>query len=146
MFTGEVPHDDVPKLMASADLFVFPSRTDTLGNVVLEAQASGLPVLVSDEGGPRENMIHGETGFICAGRDHSEMMLHLHRLARDPARRLRMAAAAREYALGRSWSKALAPLYDTYREVAAEHAARQAAAAMTPAGTWRTRRWPSTSR
>jgi len=146
VFTGEVPHDEVPKLMASADLFVFPSRTDTLGNVVLEAQASGLPVLVSDEGGPRENMIHGETGFICAGRDHSEMMLHLHRLARDPARRLRMAAAAREYALGRSWSKALAPLYDTYREVAAEHAARQAAAALMPAGTWRTRRWPSTSR
>jgi glycosyltransferase involved in cell wall biosynthesis len=164
VFTGEVPHDEVPKLMASADLFVFPSRTDTLGNVVLEAQASGLPVLVSDEGGPRENMIPGETGFVCAGRDHSEMMLHLHRLARDPARRLRMSAAAREYALGRSWSKALAPLFETYREVAAEHRVRKAADARIPvdaaanltaavpakmpavAKTWRTRRWPSASR
>jgi glycosyltransferase involved in cell wall biosynthesis len=154
VFTGEVPHDEVARLMASADLFVFPSRTDTLGNVVLEAQASGLPVLVSDEGGPRENMIPGETGFICAGRDHSEMMLHLHRLARDPARRLRMSAAARAYALERSWSKALAPLYETYREVAAEHRARQVAnppvsmTAGVPAAakTWRTRRWPSTSR
>ena len=134
--------------MASADLFVFPSRTDTLGNVVLEAQASGLPVLVSDEGGPRENMINGETGFVCAGRDHSKMMLHLHRLARDPVRRHRMSIAAREYALRRSWSNALAPLYDTYREVAAEHRAKQAADASTPvaARTWRTRRWPSTSR
>jgi glycosyltransferase involved in cell wall biosynthesis len=165
VFMGEVPHEDVPKLMASADLFVFPSRTDTLGNVVLEAQASGLPVLVSDEGGPRENMINGETGYVCAGRDHSEMMLHLHRLARDPVRRQRMSAAAREYALGRSWSKALAPLYETYREVAAEHRARQAAAGVTStpaapanvtakmsanlpvaARTWRIRRWPSTSR
>jgi glycosyltransferase involved in cell wall biosynthesis len=163
VFTGEMPHAEVSKLMASADLFVFPSRTDTLGNVVLEAQASGLPVLVSDQGGPRENMIPGQTGFVCAGLDHSEMMLHLHRLARDPARRQRMSAAAREYALGRSWSKALAPLYDTYREVAAGHRARQAAAALAPAKapanvtakmpevpvaarTWRTRRWPSISR
>lgn len=147
VFMGEVPHDDVPALMASADLFVFPSRTDTLGNVVLEAQASGLPVLVSDEGGPRENMIHGETGFICPGQDTTEMMLNLHRLARDPARRQRMSAAARDYALGRSWSKALEPLYETYREVAAGHAAARAAApTVTPTGTWRTRRWPSTSR
>src|SRR5687768_6214474 len=99
-------------------------------------------------------MIPGETGFVCGGRDHSEMMLHLHRLARDPARRLRMSAAARAYALERSWSKALAPLYETYREVAAGHRARQAAdtpANLTawmpaPARTWRTRRWPSTSR
>jgi glycosyltransferase involved in cell wall biosynthesis len=140
VFTGEVPHDEVAKLMASADLFVFPSRTDTLGNVVLEAQASGLPVLVSDEGGPRENMIPGETGFICPGRDTSEMMLHLHRLARDPARRLRMSAAAREYALGRSWPKALAPLYDTYREVAAEHRAELAAAPAGMVGAARTGR------
>ena len=149
VFTGEVPHDEVARLMASADLFVFPSRTDTLGNVVLEAQASGLPVLVSDEGGPRENMIPGETGFICAGRDHSEMMLHLHRLARDPARRQRMSAAARAYALERTWSKALAPLYETYREVAAEHRARQVdvtAGVPVAARNWRTRRWPSTSR
>jgi glycosyltransferase involved in cell wall biosynthesis len=146
VFTGEVAHEDVPALMASADVFVFPSRTDTLGNVVLEAQASGLPVLVSDEGGPRENMINGETGFVCAGRDHSEMMLHLHRLARDPARRQRMAAAARAYAMGRSWANALAPLYDTYREVAAEHRARRAADVPVAARTWRTRRWPSTSR
>ncbi len=49
---------------ASADLFVFPSATDTFGNVVLEAQASGLPVIVSDEGGPRELMIDGETGVV----------------------------------------------------------------------------------
>ena len=46
----------------AADLFVFPSATDTFGNVVLEAQASGLPVVVSDQGGPKELMKDGETG------------------------------------------------------------------------------------
>ena len=54
VFTGTLAHDDVAVAMASADLFIFPSRTDTAGNVVLEAQASGLPVIVSDCGGPRE--------------------------------------------------------------------------------------------
>jgi glycosyltransferase involved in cell wall biosynthesis len=51
--------------MASADIFVFPSQTDTAGNVVLEAQASGLPVLVSRVGGPRENVHLGDSGFAC---------------------------------------------------------------------------------
>ena len=55
--------------MPPADLFVFPSATDTFGNVVLEAQATGLPVIVSDEGGPKELMKDGETGIVVkAGR------------------------------------------------------------------------------
>jgi len=56
VFTGTLDHGEVATVMASADLFVFPSRTDTAGNVVLEAQASGLTVLVSDVGGPQENL------------------------------------------------------------------------------------------
>jgi len=51
VFTGTLAPDAVAVAMASADVFVFPSRTDTAGNVVLEAQASGLPVLVTDQGG-----------------------------------------------------------------------------------------------
>ena len=62
VFTGMLGRDAVAEAFASADLFVFPSRTDTAGNVVLEAQASGLPVLVSDAGGPRENIIVGDHG------------------------------------------------------------------------------------
>ena len=53
-----------PQAYASADVFVFPSTTDTFGNVVLEAQASGLPVIVSDQGGPRELFKDGQSGFI----------------------------------------------------------------------------------
>lgn len=57
------------RLYASADLFVFPSRTDTLGQVILEAQASGLPTLVSDEGGPREIVNDNRTGRVLSATD-----------------------------------------------------------------------------
>src|SRR5580700_3106168 len=69
VFTGTLSADDVAVAMASADLFVFPSLTDTAGNVVLEAQASGLPVVVTNVGGPHENMIAGRTGVVSADRD-----------------------------------------------------------------------------
>src|SRR5262245_29362304 len=65
VFTGTLRQDEVAVAMASADFMLFPSRTDTAGNVVLEAQASGLPVLVSDAGGPRENVRPAESGFVC---------------------------------------------------------------------------------
>ncbi|MPZ21388.1 MAG: glycosyltransferase [Luteitalea sp.] len=119
VFTGALSHEDVAVAMASADLFVFPSRTDTLGNVVLEAQASGLPVLVSDEGGPRENMVAGETGFVCAAERATDLISRAVLLARERDQRIAMGRAARAYTLGRSWPRALAPLYQTYRDVTA---------------------------
>lgn len=64
LFTGFQTDEELYKLYASADVFVFPSATDTFGNVVLEAQSSGLPVIVSDEGGPRELMMDGHTGVV----------------------------------------------------------------------------------
>lgn len=117
VFTGTLPQEDVARVMASADVFVFPSRTDTAGNVVLEAQASGLPVLVTDEGGPKENMIPGETGIVCASdRELSRQVLEL---CVRTERRQRLSRAARQYALTRSWESALEPLYRSYRQVAA---------------------------
>ena len=68
-FLGFQSDAELGPLYASSDLFVFPSRTDTLGQVVMEAQASGLPVLVSDEGGPKETIDDGLTGLIVPGRD-----------------------------------------------------------------------------
>ncbi|AJE03130.1 glycosyltransferase [Geobacter pickeringii] len=64
LFTGYLAGEELQECYASADVFVFPSTTDTFGNVVLEAQASGLPVIVSDEGGPKELMVDGETGLV----------------------------------------------------------------------------------
>ena len=119
IFTGKVPHDEVPALVASADVFYFPSRTDTFGNVVLEAQACGVPVIVTDEGGPREAVIHGDTGLICGPQSRFTLAVALELLLRDRARRVQMGLAARRAALARSWPRALAPLFDTWRQAAA---------------------------
>jgi glycosyltransferase involved in cell wall biosynthesis len=113
VFTGTLRPDDVATAMASADVFVFPSETDTAGNVVLEAQASGLPVLVSQRGGPAENMTHGETGFCCANL--REFASRAADLLRKSARRRVFSEAARRYAMTRSWQTALEPLYRAYR-------------------------------
>jgi glycosyltransferase involved in cell wall biosynthesis len=112
VFTGTLRQDDVAVAMASADFLLFPSRTDTAGNVVLEAQASGLPVLVSDAGGPRENLRPAESGFVC--REFSDFVRRAGDLLRHPRKRQEMSAAAREYALTRRWETALEPLYESY--------------------------------
>lgn len=68
-FVGFLEGEELARAVASADAKVFPSTTDTWGNAPLEAQASGLPVVVTDAGGPQELMLHGETGFRVLGRD-----------------------------------------------------------------------------
>lgn len=127
VFTGGLSRKAVAQVFASADFFVFPSCTDTAGNVVLEAQASGLPVAVTSRGGPRENMVDGVTGRVC-GETAEEWIAGVVDLVRNQPQRDRMGKAAREYALTRTWSRALEPLYNAYREVGAE-----AAQVMTPA-------------
>jgi glycosyltransferase involved in cell wall biosynthesis len=115
VFTGALDRDRVAEVFASVDVFVFPSRTDTAGNVVLEAQAAGLPVVVAAAGGPKENMIDGRTGHVCETTDPEEWAAAVGGMLADPARHRAMSAAAREYAIGRRWDLALAPLYDAYR-------------------------------
>jgi glycosyltransferase involved in cell wall biosynthesis len=121
VFTGTLTPDDVGVAMASADVFVFPSRTDTAGNVVLEAQASGLPVLVSDCGGPQEQLLPHQTGEICARTsDYASAAITL---LLDNTHRAQMSRAARAYALTRRWDLALEPLFGSYREDVHAHRA-----------------------
>jgi glycosyltransferase involved in cell wall biosynthesis len=120
VFTGTLPHADVAEVMASADIFVFPSTTDSAGNVVLEAQACGLPVIVSDQGGPCENMRDGETGFVCEARNAASFCRPVAELFTSGEAKRLMGRAAREYALMRRWPAALAPLYHAWVEAAIE--------------------------
>jgi glycosyltransferase involved in cell wall biosynthesis len=113
---GTIGRDHLAEVYASADVFVFPSRTDTAGNVVLEAQASGLPVVVSDAGGPREQMVDGLTGTVCAD-DPVAWVTAVATLLTDAVMRKAAGAAARTHACSRTWPTALAPLYEAYRDI-----------------------------
>jgi len=105
-FTGYLHGAQLAEAYASSDLFVFPSTTDTFGNVVLEAQASGLPVVVSDCGGPRENLIPGVTGLVVAGKDADALARALSELAGDRPLLRRLGRAARAHMEKRSFESA----------------------------------------
>jgi len=122
VFLGRLPHHKMGAAIASGDLFFFPSDTDTAGNVVLEAQACGLPVLVSQKGGPHEQIVDGQTGFACRPGDTLNFATRAMELLTSKDRRVEMGAAARAHALTRSWQSALAPLFAAYRITLAAHA------------------------
>jgi glycosyltransferase involved in cell wall biosynthesis len=114
VFLGSLRHEDVATVMASADLFLFPSATDTFGNVVLEAQASGLPVVVSDSGGPCQQMQPRVTGEVCKAGDAGAFAVAAARLLRDSGRRAAMGEAARQFAVRRTWNAAMPPLFGAW--------------------------------
>ncbi|MBI1320544.1 MAG: glycosyltransferase [Candidatus Hydrogenedens sp.] len=114
LFTGFVGGKTLPQLYASSDALVFPSTTDTFGNVVLEAQASGIPVIVTDQGGPQENLIPGETGYIVPADDPAALADAMERLVRDAARRRHMGITAREYLSSRGFKEAFEQLFAMY--------------------------------
>lgn len=106
IFTGYLGGEELAVAYASADLFVFPSTTDTFGNVVLEAQASGIPVIVSDVGGPRDLVHHGKDGFVTRALDTTELAGAIRRLVEDPSLRASMGIAARGRVESRDWTEA----------------------------------------
>ena len=74
VFTGRVDNARMPQVYGAAHVFVFPSATDTFGKAVLEAQACGLPAVVSDEGGPQEIIVNGKTGLVARAGDHADWL------------------------------------------------------------------------
>jgi glycosyltransferase involved in cell wall biosynthesis len=117
-FTGVLRGHDLARAYANMDLFVFPSHTDTFGNVVLEALASGVPAVVTPDGGPRYIVREGETGSIATDDQFSAAIATL---IRDPELHSRMRLAARIYAQSASWDSVFEGVYNTYDEVLASH-------------------------
>jgi len=97
LFTGYLQGENLARIYASSDLFVFPSATDTFGNVVLEAQASGIPVIVTDQGGPQELMRHAQTGYIVPVADRAGLGEVLFRLVHDRPHLSVLGANARRF-------------------------------------------------
>ena len=113
-FTGYLQGDDLSQAFASSDLFIFPSTTDTFGNVVLEAQASGLPAIVVNQGGPMENVIENITGLVIEANSVSEMRNAIYSLVSDPERLNKMGREARAHMEERSFEKAFEETWMMY--------------------------------
>src|SRR5216117_2060435 len=106
IFTGYLTGNELAAAYASADVFVFPSTTDTFGNVILEAQACGLPVVVSDSGGPKELVEDKANGLITKSRDLKDLTSAIRTLVTNPALRERIGKSARDSVIDRSWPSA----------------------------------------
>jgi glycosyltransferase involved in cell wall biosynthesis/predicted metal-dependent phosphoesterase TrpH len=115
-FLGWLEGIELARAYASADIFLFPSRTDTFGQVILEAQASGLPVVAVAEGGPRSLISHRANGLLCAP-EAAALAQAVLELASSPMLRECLAQAALDSVSGRTWEQALARLGGGYRRV-----------------------------
>jgi glycosyltransferase involved in cell wall biosynthesis len=122
-FAGYRQGEDLADHYAASNIFAFSSLTETFGNVVLEAMASGLPVVAVRAGGVGETVRSGTTGILVEPADPPACMAAaLLDLIDNPERRLTMAAAAREYALSQSWDAIMTGLRNRYEGVIHEHA------------------------
>jgi glycosyltransferase involved in cell wall biosynthesis/predicted metal-dependent phosphoesterase TrpH len=113
-FLGWLEGDELATAYASADIFLFASRTDTFGQVLLEAQASGLPVVAVAEGGPTSIVADGITGRLCPA-DADALAAVVTELAAQPLQRERLAGTALDAVGGRTWERSLQRLADGYR-------------------------------
>jgi glycosyltransferase involved in cell wall biosynthesis len=119
VFAGFLREEALATAYASSDLFLFPSDSESFGNVTLEAMASGLPCVCADATGSSSLVVPGETGFLIPADDADGFARQLTLLAQDAALRLRMGQAARARALTYSWEETLARMLGYYRALLA---------------------------
>ncbi|MGA9371040.1 MAG: glycosyltransferase [Solirubrobacterales bacterium] len=115
-FLGWLEGDELPRAYASADLFLFCGRTDTFGQVLVEAGASGLPSVAVDEGGPSSIVVDGGTGRLC-DPDPGMLAAAILQLADSPAWRAKLGRQALEAARSRTWAASMTQLADGYDRV-----------------------------
>jgi glycosyltransferase involved in cell wall biosynthesis len=124
-FTGVLSGEALANAYADMDAFVFPSQTDTFGNVVLEAMASGVPVVVSNEGGPKFLVAAGRNGLVAG--TPAAFVEALIDLRANPDLRERMSSNARAAAMLHSWDRVFENVYSRYDDAlqAARHRMRE---------------------
>ena len=131
---GTLRGEDLSRAYASMDAFVFPSETDTFGNVVLEAMSSGVPVIVSAKGGPKYLIRPGLDGFLAEKPD--QFVTSLLDLYRDAELRKQMSANARQGALAFSWTAVFDGVYRQYHYAATSGALSHAGWAIRHGSTF----------
>lgn len=115
-FAGALLGDELAQAYASADVFVFPGPEETFGQVVLEAMASGLPVVVTNRGGPMTMVEEGKNGFIVPVDDSQAFAVRVRRLRDKPLLRAQMRQNARAFAESRPWIMIMEQLERYYEE------------------------------
>lgn len=113
-FPGVLRGEALAEAYANMDLFAFPSHTDTFGNVVLEALASGVPAIVTPDGGPSSIVREGETGLVARDEDFAAAVASI---LTDPSGYARMRQNARNDALKASWDAVFERVYEGYASV-----------------------------
>jgi glycosyltransferase involved in cell wall biosynthesis len=112
IFTGVLTGEALARAYANCDLFLFPSRTDTFGNVVQEALASGVPAIVMNQGGPRFIVRHGTSGIVAESDDQFCRATAM--LAANDCLRGQMARAGRAQVEFQSWDRVFEEVYEGY--------------------------------
>jgi glycosyltransferase involved in cell wall biosynthesis len=119
-FTGFLKGEELAEVYAASDLFIFPSSSETFGNVVLEALASGTPVVGVNAGGVRNIVQEGITGYLCEPGQPAEMMNTIQQLLENDGVRNRMGLEGRKYALSQKWDVIFENLLYSYSTVLKE--------------------------
>ncbi|MBV8817944.1 MAG: glycosyltransferase, partial [Acidobacteriaceae bacterium] len=112
-FAGVLSGEALAQAYANMDLFVFPSETDTFGNVILEAFASGVPVVVTASGGPKFLVREGDTGMVAPTPE--AFISSVQQIMANPQLHARMRVAARNHALSMSWDSVFEKVQEVYR-------------------------------
>jgi glycosyltransferase involved in cell wall biosynthesis len=112
--TGVLKGEALSQAYANMDLFVFPSHTDTFGNVVLEAMASGVPAIVTPDGGPCTIVREGVTGRIAQDAGFASAVAGV---LSDQVKHAEMRLAARAHALTASWDSVFEGVYSAYESL-----------------------------
>jgi glycosyltransferase involved in cell wall biosynthesis len=116
IFTGMLHGDHLAAVYAAADVFVFPSLTETFGQVVQEAMASGLPVVAMRSGGVQDIVRHGLTGLLCQPDDLNAWLVAVRSLVDGRRTRRLMSLRARHYAEEQRWESLFDRLLAYYAE------------------------------
>ncbi|MFB6098917.1 MAG: glycosyltransferase, partial [Salinibacter sp.] len=120
-FTGFLDGESLAQAYASSDVFLFPSDTETFGNVTLEAMASGLPTVCADAAGSRDLVKDGSTGRLCPADDVDAFAEAVRTLIVDDDLRDRMSTAAYKRAQDFTWTNVLRQMNRYYTEVLEAH-------------------------
>ncbi len=117
IFKGYLSGDALTYAYACSDVFLFPSDTETFGNVTLEAMASGVPAVCADATGSQGLVLHGETGFLAPSGNERAFYEYTKLLATDPLLRTKMSVEARRRSLHYEWDATLRRLVGYYDQI-----------------------------